>query len=317
MGDGEVTGSVIESSSDGVHANEGVMPGVHKSYWEPEAIAMPLYGTDFTKGVLGGSVALPNPEADGDGVLGGNAPDVGNFHGLHRRILFPDPTFPATPALLAKRLAQRQHSYPPVGNYSRTFVANFLSPGSPRSTFVLQNAQRIGCAANAMGVAAAAFISVTERLNAGRHGGEIAEKVLVAHEVPTLLVQWVLAMELGTAFTFYSPESFPWGGNATYTAPSFAAGQIAGAFGVPRNIVVDNTTLLAPVLQLDLEAMLVSYSSAMINGTISPSPSPPPFECDRRLPNGTWYSTTHTIHTLHHTNTCATPGTLTCRIGFC
>jgi hypothetical protein len=299
---GDVANTNGVESSDGVQGSKGVMSGVHKSYWEPEAIAMPLYGTDYTKGVLGGSVSLPNPEANGDGVLGGNAPDVGNFHGLHRRILFPDSTFPTTPALLADRLAHRQHSYPPVGNYTRTFAANFISPGSPRSTFVLQNAQRIGCGANAMGVAAAAFISVTERLNTAgqalRQDGERAQEgrppvlqLFMAHEVPTLLVQWVLARELGTSFTFYSPESYPWGGELSYATPSFAAGQIAGAFAVPRDIVVSKTTLLAAVSRSDLDAMLASYTSGMVNGTIPPSPSPP-FECEEKLPNGTWYAYT-------------------------
>ena len=289
---------------------------VHKSYWEPESVTMPLYGTDWTKGVLGGSVTLPDPRSNGDGVLFGNGPDVGNFHGLHRRILFPDPNFPATPALLTEALALKAQqrggggagTYPPVGNYSRTFVANLLSPGSPRSSFVLQNAQRIGCGANAMGVAAASFIAVAERLNqqaqeqeqeqepeqaqsAARWSESNKSKPVAAHEVPTLLVQWVLSRELGTAFTFYSPESFPWNGNESYTNPSFAAGQIAGAFAVPRDLMVDEKALRMPLSEADLTDMLASYSSGMVNGTIPPSPSPPPsFTCEGRLSNGSWYA---------------------------
>ena len=48
--------------------------GNTKHYWEPEAVVFPLYGTDFTKGVLGATVPLPSGCSGdcGDGVLMGN-----------------------------------------------------------------------------------------------------------------------------------------------------------------------------------------------------------------------------------------------------
>lgn len=34
-----------------------------KAYWEPESVTVPLYGTDYTKGTLGGTVTLPSASA--------------------------------------------------------------------------------------------------------------------------------------------------------------------------------------------------------------------------------------------------------------
>ena len=53
-----------------------------RRYWEPESVVYPLYGTDFTKGVLGATVPLPSNRSSGDGVLAGNGPSDGNMHGL-------------------------------------------------------------------------------------------------------------------------------------------------------------------------------------------------------------------------------------------
>ena len=37
-----------------------------KKYWEPASVVFPLYGTDYTKGVLGATVPLPSPQCNGD-----------------------------------------------------------------------------------------------------------------------------------------------------------------------------------------------------------------------------------------------------------
>jgi hypothetical protein len=120
-----------------VHPKPG---GYTKKYWEPKSIAFPIYGTDFTKGALGNTVPLPNSyngtdgkvySPSGDGVMWGNDPDKGSLHGVHRRILFPDEE--------ATTASVNSTSRPFAGKFSRTFVGNFLSPGTPRSTFMMQS----------------------------------------------------------------------------------------------------------------------------------------------------------------------------------
>ena len=52
----------VQASGGGEERFEKFLSGaVTKTYWEPEAVAMPLYGTDWTKGVLGGAVNRPDP----------------------------------------------------------------------------------------------------------------------------------------------------------------------------------------------------------------------------------------------------------------
>ena len=49
---------------------------------------------------------------------------------MTRSLFTPDPH--------ATKAALRTGAFPPMGVYTRTFVENFLSPGTPRSTFMLQ-----------------------------------------------------------------------------------------------------------------------------------------------------------------------------------
>ena len=97
-----------------------------------------------------------------------------------------------------------------------------LGVGSPRFTFVLQNSLRIGCAANAMGFAAAAFVGAAERIPATRPRPDpdpdpepgictctgTGTDPGTGPWSPTLLVQWVIAKKLGTACTYYTSGSY-------------------------------------------------------------------------------------------------------------
>ena len=162
--------------------------GNTKYCWEPEAVVFPLYGTDFTKGVLGATVPLPSGCSGdcGDGVLMGNGPSDGNMHGMTRNLFTPDPS--ATAAELTSG------RFPPAGAFKRVFVENFLSPGTPRSTFMLQSSARIGCFASNIGVAAGTVIGWSERLQLHNTSA-----------VPTMLVQWALGLNLSTAITYFAP----------------------------------------------------------------------------------------------------------------
>ena len=84
-----------------------------------------------------------------------------------------------TPDHTATEAALKSGEFPPAGVFTRTFVENFLSPGTPRSTFMLQSSARIGCFASNIGVAAGAVIAMSERHGFGN-----------ASAVPTMLVQW-------------------------------------------------------------------------------------------------------------------------------
>ena len=55
-----------------------------KKYWEPQSVVFPLYGTDFTKGVLGATVPLPKGCTGdcGDGVMMGNGQSFSNDQNL-------------------------------------------------------------------------------------------------------------------------------------------------------------------------------------------------------------------------------------------
>ena len=141
---------------------KGLNGGNTKKHWEPLSIVFPLCsprvppGTDFTKGVLGltEGITRPDPSASGDGVLGGNGPSDGNMHGMRAELFFPD-RHVAVAEL-------RASSYPPVGNFTQTFAENLLTPGSPRSTFMLQSSAHIGCFASNIGGAAAAYVAWSE-----------------------------------------------------------------------------------------------------------------------------------------------------------
>merc|ERR1712070_850577 len=157
-----------------------------KTWGEPESVVYPLYGTDFTKGVLGATVPLPSNRSSGDGVLAGNGPSDGNMHGMSRALFTPDKT--------ATAQALKSGSYPPSGQFQRAFVENFLSPGTPRSTFMLQASARIGCFASNIGVAAGALIGMSEWLKLGNTSA-----------VPTMVVQYALGVNLSSAITYFEP----------------------------------------------------------------------------------------------------------------
>eukprot|EP00038_Savillea_parva_P014470 m.11058 g.11058 ORF g.11058 m.11058 type:complete len:961 (-) comp2813_c0_seq1:195-3077(-) len=241
----------------------GTNNGNRKWYWEPEAVVLPLYGTDYTKGVLGNTVTMPSSSSSGDGVMMGNGPSDGNMHGVHRRILFPDRT--ATSEQVASPLR------PPVGNFTRTFMENFLSPGTPRTTFMMQSSARIGCYASNLGVASAVFVAWSERLGVNN-----------VSMVPTMLVQYTLASELNTAITFFRPPR-------TETGVEFAALQIAGAYGVPPHLDAGDSN--ASVDASDMSTWLASYKAGILTGSIPPmTPPPGPQPGGGCLPNGSWYA---------------------------
>eukprot|EP01051_Picozoa_sp_SAG22_P001503 SAG22_NODE_60_length_23423_cov_8.445250_7_plen_926_part_00 len=246
-----------------------------KKYWEPQSVVFPLYGTDFTKGVLGATVSLPaGCTGDcGDGVLMGNGPSDGNMHGMSRSLFTPDPA--------ATKAALTADDFPPAGVFTRTFVENFLSPGTPRSTFMLQSSARIGCFASNIGVASGAVIGLSER-----HGFENTSAV------PTMLVQHALGAELSTAITYFAPPlrtSLRQRGDLS--AATYAAMHIAGAYAVPPLLAVGNVTEGA-VAASDMEAWLGLYKEGVMTGritppTLPPSPTPPADAC---LANDSWFA---------------------------
>jgi hypothetical protein len=232
-----------------------------KKYWEPAAVVFALYGTDFTKGVLGGTVPLPSNRSGGEGVLAGNGPSCGNMHGMTRSLLTPDHT--ATPQAL------RSGQFPPSGVFQRSFVENFLSPGTPRSTFMLQSSARIGCFASNIGVAAGAIVAMSERHGLGN-----------ASAVPTMVAQWALGAELSTAITYFAPPLRSAQRQGGHLSPrTYAALHIAGAFAVPPMLDVGNVSAGA-VSQADMREWMVSYSQGILTGKIDagsvPAPAPPP-----------------------------------------
>ena len=222
-----------------------------KKYFEPESVAIALYGTDFTKGVLGNLVPRPAANASGDGVLFGNAPNGGNMHGIHPRMLFPDEK-------ATEESVRGNGGRPPAGNFTRTFVHNYLSPGTPRSTFMLQASARIGSFANNLGVAAGVFAAWAKKLNT------------TTSRIPTMLVQYTLAADLDTAITFYKPP-------LAMNGPTYAALMISGAYAVPPSLDFGG---LDPeetaVSSTELASWLASYKEGILTGSITPPPPQPP-----------------------------------------
>eukprot|EP00041_Stephanoeca_diplocostata_P026348 m.709152 g.709152 ORF g.709152 m.709152 type:complete len:899 (+) comp22941_c0_seq29:78-2774(+) len=266
-GDGQARQPGDRATRGGYGATKSATWTNVKTFWEPESITVPLYGTDYTKGTLGGTVARPSPNASGDGVLMGNGPSAGNMHGIHPRILFPD----ANATVAAVRAASASW-YPPTGTFRRTMLYNYLSPGTPRSTFMLQSAARIGCFANALGVAAGTYVALAESL--GLHN---------TSAVPTLAVQWTLAANLSTAVTYYDPPL-----NASLDNNGFAAMQVAGAYAVPPDLNGNARLQQSSVTLADMNSMLASYAAGVLNGTIPTPPAPPPpAEC---LGGTKWYA---------------------------
>ena len=260
------TPAAADAISDGSERDTATRGSNDKKYWEPQSVVFPLYGTDFTKGVLGATVSLPaGCTGDcGDGVLMGNGPSDGNMHGMTRNLFTPDPA--------ATHAALTSGGFPPAGVFTRTFVENFLSPGTPRSTFMLQSSARIGCFASNIGVAAGTVIGLSER-----HGFENTSAV------PTMLVQWALGAELSTAITYFDPplrSSLRQKGDLS--SATYAALHIAGAYAVPPLLAVGNVTEGA-VAASDMEAWLGLYTEGVMTGKITPptrpTPTPAPPHC--------------------------------------
>jgi hypothetical protein len=251
------------------------MGGNTKKYWEPASVVFPLYGTDFSKGVLGATVPLP-PGCTGDcgdGVLMGNGPSDGNMHGMTRNLFTPDAA--------ATHDALTSGNYPPAGKFERSFVENFLSPGAPRSTFMLQSSARIGCFASNIGVAAGTVIGLSERLG-----------LMNTSAVPTILVQWALGYNLSTAITYFSPplrSTLQRGG--TLSPATFAALHIAGAYAVPPQLnlgAVDE----GQVLKHDVQQWLLLYKEGVLTGRITSLPNlpPEPTPGQQCLTNQSWFA---------------------------
>jgi hypothetical protein len=245
-------------ATDGSERDTTTRGSNDKKYWEPTSVVFPLYGTDFTKGVLGATVPLPvGCTGDcGDGVLMGNGPSDGNMHGISRNLFTPDPA--------ATKAALTSGEFPPAGIFTRTFVENFLSPGTPRSTFMLQSSARIGCFASNIGVAAGAVIGMSERHGFGNTSA-----------VPTMLVQWALGAELSTAITYFAPSlrsSLRQKGDLS--PATYAALHVAGAYAVPPLLAIGNVTG-GPVAASDMEAWLGLYKEGVMTGRITPPALPP------------------------------------------
>ena len=131
-------------------------PERSRTFWEPAALGVPMYPVDY-RGVLATTVPTPDwagPEGMVSLVYAGmNGVDM---HGLHRRVVEPDPAAgPSAPA-------------------------NLLSPGSPRTTFQAQAALRIHCVASNLGVSSLALIAAAR-----------ASGAATVQAAPTALAQWI------------------------------------------------------------------------------------------------------------------------------
>jgi hypothetical protein len=203
----------------------------------------------------------------------GNGPSDGNMHGMTRNLFTPDAA--------ATHDNLNAGSFPPAGIFERSFVENFLSPGTPRSTFMLQSSARIGCFASNIGVAAGTVIGLSERLG-----------LVNTSAVPTMLVQWTLGYNLSTAITYFNPplrSTLQRGG--TLSPATFAALHIAGAYAVPPQLNL-GTVDEGDVLKNDLQQWLLLYKEGVLTGRItSPRNLPPePNPGQQCLTNESWYA---------------------------
>eukprot|EP01044_Picomonas_judraskeda_P011648 COSAG03_NODE_1603_length_3801_cov_82.441923_4_plen_647_part_00 len=132
-----------------------------KAFWEPTGIAVPTLEVDYHS-VLADSVPSPTAEAGPEGECFTSLDpkmDGCNSHSIAHRILLPaDP--------------------------QRTKVDNFLSPGSPASTFMAQAGLRAGSSSSQLGVAAVATVAVA------------ISRSLRTSEVAPLDVQQLCALQL-------------------------------------------------------------------------------------------------------------------------
>lgn len=158
--------------------------------WEPSGIAVPTLEVDYHS-VLANSVKSP----DGAGPEGEvftstqNFQDGCNVHSISNRVLFP-------------------------GKREGVEIDNFLSPGAPASTFMLQAALRAGSSENQLGIAATATVAAAMRRNVGIRAVQVIE------------VQWTMVHPpLSTAIVYLE--------NSMASLPSFATEQLLGVLGVP------------------------------------------------------------------------------------
>jgi len=248
---------------------KGRSGGNTKKHWEPESVVFPLYGTDFTKGVLGltSGILKPSPSSSGDGVLSGNGPSDGNMHGMTRELLFPDRGTSAADL-------RSPSKYPPTGNFTLLFAENLLTPGSPRSTFMLQSSARIGCFASNIGGAAAAFVVWSERL-----------KLNNASAVDPFLIQVTLGWNLSQSITYFDPLLKPRARGGNLSDLGYAALQVAGAYAVPPELDIGDP-LSRYVSQDELRTWMISYKQGLLTGQISP-PVPQTMRADDNSTNAT------------------------------
>ena len=166
------------------------MCAVQKAYWDPTGIALPTLEVDYHS-VLANSVRSPpgaGPEGECFTSLTAKT-DGCNSHSIGHRSLFP-----------SKAAAQR--------------VGNFLSPGSPATSFMAQAALRAGSSSNQLGVAAVATVAVALR------------RGVSTSDVSPFEAQWTQTHKpLSTAIIYFE--------TAMASTDSFAPEQLVGVLGVP------------------------------------------------------------------------------------
>eukprot|EP01052_Picozoa_sp_SAG31_P008722 SAG31_NODE_444_length_15625_cov_6.047469_9_plen_364_part_00 len=202
----------------------------------------------------------------------GNGPSDGNMHGMTRNLFTPDAA--------ATRAAMTAGKYPPAGEFDRAFVENFLSPGTPRSTFMLQSSARIGCFASNIGIAAGTVIAWSERLGLQNTSA-----------VPHMLIQWTLGANLSTAITYFEPalrSTLQPGGRLSPS--TYAALHIAGAYAMPPQLDVGDAWAY-DVMTADMNNWMVLYKEGVLTGRITP-PSNIPNRPVRQqcLTNSSWFA---------------------------
>ena len=166
---------------------KGGRPYFHeKSFWVFDGIGVPLLEIDYHS-VLAASV----PSPDGAGPEGSAftycVPEASglNLHSLPRRIIEPD--------------------------YS--LIDNYLSPGTPSTTFMAQSSIRAGSSMNHLGVVAAAMVYLADKQQISVSG------------VNTLELQWLLVDRLNSSIVYFE--------NAIAGTPEFKYEQMAGVLGIP------------------------------------------------------------------------------------